>query len=433
MIAKDLQPFSIVGDVGFKYFTKTLCPLYALPSVTTLTRKFDDKYVDIVNGVKKILSNGYVSITMDGWTEKHTSTNYLGVTCHFLANECELDSITLKLHNITALQHSSVNLLNELNDICCIEWGIKGEKIVSITTDNASNMVKTTRLFGQDQTASVRCFAHKLNLIVGDAFELSPFIKPVITKVRHIVTWFRQTIAASERLKNLQKDAELQPLRLIQDVDVRWNSQFYMINRFLEIAHFVAVAITKYKAAPPMVTGDEIEMLTEIKDLLSPLEEATKFTSGEKSMSASEVIPAVQCCYKSIRRVSVSSDPAKKLKSILLLQMDRRFKEIENDDILAKCTALDPRFKTAYFTSERLNRNKLIGLFKNGMHQIEIDLSSKLNSKRIVYILHLNYSFQTRYFHLQLIWDQVQVTSQTRAMKLLSSQQIDRRKIIFTL
>lgn len=249
MIAKDLQPFSIVGDVGFKYFTKTLCPLYVLPSATTITRKFDDKYFNIVNGVKKILSNGYVSITMDGWTEKHTSTNYLGVTCHFLTNEYEIDSITLKLQNVSDLQHTSANLLNELTEICCTEWEIKREKIVSITTDSAPNMVKMTRLFGMDQSAGVKCFAHKLNLVVSDAFESSPFIKPVITKVRNIVTWFRHTVMASENLKSLQKDAGLNPLRLIQDVDVRWNSQFYMIKRFLEIAHFVAVAITKFKAA----------------------------------------------------------------------------------------------------------------------------------------------------------------------------------------
>lgn len=73
MIAKDLQPFSIVGDVRFKYFAKTLCPLYALPSVTTITRIFVDKYFVIVNGMKKILSNQH----HNGWVDRETHINEL--------------------------------------------------------------------------------------------------------------------------------------------------------------------------------------------------------------------------------------------------------------------------------------------------------------------------------------------------------------------
>lgn len=113
---------------------------------------------------------------------------------------------------------------------------------------------------------SVPCFSHILNLVATDSFKLCTEVEITTVKVKHIVTYFRQNIAASDMLKKLQKDVHSKDLRLIQEVDVRWNSKFYMIDRFLEIAQFVAIAITKFKKTPPMLNGDEMEMLTEVRN-----------------------------------------------------------------------------------------------------------------------------------------------------------------------
>lgn len=366
MITKDLQPFTIVEDVGFKHLTKTLCPLYALPSRRKVTRDFDEKFHEVANEVKKMISSGYVSITMDGWTEKHTTTNFLGITCHYLNTLTnELDSITLKLDHYSDMNHSGENILAEMVDICCNEWGIDKNNIVSITTDNAGNMLRATRLFDMDRSAGLNCIAHIFNLIVEAAIGSLPPLGPIFSKVKNIVTWFRQCVAASDMLRSLQRDAQQFPLRLIQDVQTRWNSEFDMVNRFLEVGQFVAVTMTKFKNAPPMLSGGEIETLTEIRNVLQPLEQATKMISVEKSLSASKVIPTVRCCYRGLRQVVVTNEIASELKSALLLQMDHRFADIEQNEVLLKCTALDPRFKTAYFTNT--SRNKLVGLLKNGV------------------------------------------------------------------
>lgn len=87
--------------------------------------------------------------------------------------------------------------------------------------------------------------------------------------------------------------------------------------------------------------------------------------SVEKSLSASKVIPTVQCCYKELRQVMVINKITTELKSAFLNQMDYRLEDMKKNEILLECTALDPRFKTAFLTST--SRNKLVRLLKNGV------------------------------------------------------------------
>lgn len=205
-----------------------------------------------------------------------------------------------------------------------------------------------------------------MNLVAFDSFKLCPEVDKATAKAKHIVTFFRQTIAASDMLKKLQMDANSKHLRLIQEVDTRWNSKFHMIDRFIEIAPFVAVAITKFRKAPAMLSGNEMEMLSEMRNVLLPLETATKIISSENSMSAAKVIPTAHCICKQIERVEVSNEIASDLKSAVLVKLKERTEEIDNNNILTISTALDPRFKNAYFSNRYRNQNDLLDLLKNG-------------------------------------------------------------------
>lgn len=44
LICKDMQPFNIVHNEGFRHLMKTVAPLYKLPSKDTFSRRLDDKY-----------------------------------------------------------------------------------------------------------------------------------------------------------------------------------------------------------------------------------------------------------------------------------------------------------------------------------------------------------------------------------------------------
>lgn len=123
MVVKDLQPFSIVEDVGFVTVVNKLEPLYQVPSTKALANvMLNNKYNwirrDVINMIKDV---EHMSITTDIWTSD-TNKSFLSVTSHFLFNNV-LSSRTL---NATELpdSHTGEHISQRLEIIFC-EWDIK--------------------------------------------------------------------------------------------------------------------------------------------------------------------------------------------------------------------------------------------------------------------------------------------------------------------
>lgn len=77
------------------------------------------------------------------------------------------------------------------------------------------------------------CFAHTLNLIVKDSLAADTELDDLRSKVRRVVGFFRSSCTAKKKLDNLQKDLKMPQLRLLQEVETRWNSTYLMLERFL--------------------------------------------------------------------------------------------------------------------------------------------------------------------------------------------------------
>jgi len=66
IIAKDIQPISIVNDVGFRYVLKEVEPSYVAPCHLTITRNTDDLYMSKKWRVMELVLNvEFVSCTTD--------------------------------------------------------------------------------------------------------------------------------------------------------------------------------------------------------------------------------------------------------------------------------------------------------------------------------------------------------------------------------
>jgi len=90
MLVKDMQPFSIVSDEGFREFVAALDPSYSLPDRMTLT-VLPGMYSDAVDKVKAELSEAEsITLTTDGWTSM-TTDGYIAVTAHYI--QCESKKI----------------------------------------------------------------------------------------------------------------------------------------------------------------------------------------------------------------------------------------------------------------------------------------------------------------------------------------------------
>ncbi|XP_026112867.1 zinc finger BED domain-containing protein 4-like [Carassius auratus] len=81
-IAKDLQPFSVIGDAGFCHLIKTIDPRYRLPSRTFFsTEIIPDLYEKTCNSIVNELAKAQsLALTTDGWTSRATMS-YLTISC----------------------------------------------------------------------------------------------------------------------------------------------------------------------------------------------------------------------------------------------------------------------------------------------------------------------------------------------------------------
>nr|CAI5851910.1 unnamed protein product [Callosobruchus analis] len=214
----------------------------------------------------------------------------------------------------------------------------------SVTTDNGKNIVKAvTELYGKNK--HVPCFAHTLDLIVTKVVDETSGLSDVVNKVKVIVKFFKQSVVAADNLRKIQKLNSEEIFKLIQSVPTRWNSTFYMLQRFLRHSDMIAAALLKSPTSPPMVCASEIEMLTEICKILQPIEEVSKEMSGDTYVTSSKVIPIVNCLLKNIEKNSLATETSNNIKSLLISEISRRFGACEQNKLFAVATILDPRFK----------------------------------------------------------------------------------------
>ena len=86
MIAVDLQPFSIVGDVGFCRFMAEVEPKYALPS----RHYFSESVIPSIDAKVKyqvselLKSTNYVTVTTDIWSIAYSHHSFMSLTAHFI-------------------------------------------------------------------------------------------------------------------------------------------------------------------------------------------------------------------------------------------------------------------------------------------------------------------------------------------------------------
>jgi len=294
------------------------------------------------------------------WTDTLNTRSYLGTTAHFVFNE-KLTSIIIGVTELSE-RHTSDYLGQWLLSICT-EWHIQTDNVVTVVTDNAANIVKAVNdIFGKNK--HLPCFAHTLNLVATVSLKDNGEIEAFCEKIKTLVTFFKQSVVAADELRkhNVKK--------LIQSVPTRWNSTYYMLERFIELSDGISLALLKCPKAPPMLTASELQLAKEIIQVMNLIGAATKEICGEQYVIRSKTIPLINCLKMKIDRltVNVSSSAAIKLLNSLSTNINTRFGAIEQVHLLAASTILDPRFKRLHFNNHiacSRSINKIINQMEN--------------------------------------------------------------------
>ncbi|CAG9819749.1 unnamed protein product [Phaedon cochleariae] len=345
---KDYQPFGIVEDEGFREFVNILNPNYSIPTRKTLTHTLlPAMFEETLNNVKSLLKDvRSVTLTTDHWTSINTES-FIAVTIHYIEeNNFQLKSVLLEC-SATSQAHTSVNIARELNNIV-VTWGIEN-KIMLAVTDNAANIRKAIR--DELKWKHFGCFAHTINLIAEDCIVL---VDDLVKKVRDLVSHFKRSTKSTIKLNEIQIQMGKTPKKLIQDVRTRWNSTFYMIERFLELEEPVRSTMALLDSDKlPVIVVEEWKMLADIKKVLEPLEAVTNIMSGQNYVTLSSVIVLTKG-LESILKEMETQDFAlvQTMVNAMLQSIKDRLGDLESSNTLLISTFLDPRFKNVAFSSD---------------------------------------------------------------------------------
>ena len=245
-IITDQQPFNVVEDSDFRKFVMSLDKRYRLPSrqfVAETTLKLYEQHKETIHKSLNALPQKF-ALTTDTWSSC-TNLSYLSVTLHWIDNNWKMQRILLDIIPLHE-RHTGKNLAAAFLET--IEYYDIGSRILTVTTDNASNMV----VFGSElakvlaekynnyEFTHLRCAAHILNLVVKEGMQRAT---PSITKIRNFASHIRKSQPAFEELKRIF-EMKGKPF-LVPDLDVptRWNSTYHMIMKSCEIREMTDILV----------------------------------------------------------------------------------------------------------------------------------------------------------------------------------------------
>ncbi|KAM3857052.1 E3 SUMO-protein ligase ZBED1-like [Diretmus argenteus] len=370
MIIKDMRPIAIVEGQGFREMIKAFQPGYTLPSRHCITNLMEKKYEATLEKVKAELKKvkSKITLTTDAWTSIATEA-YLGVTCHFINQDWELTSYSLTTMPLEE-RHTAENIAAWVEQ-AAEKFGFSLSDVLAVVHDNAANVVAALRVLQERHgVASHRCAGHTLQLVVNHALKKDPQINKALGAARSLVEHFRRSELASSKLKVKQKQmgtdkgarGDEKPHKLIQDVAVRWNSSYYMVQRLVEQRWPVTAAISDPEITPRGkhyldLKSDQWALLEDLEQVLKPFEKATVFLSGQSYVTISALPPVIiKGLQRSTQKTTYESAPVNSFQRAAAQEIASRWEGettfIEGGRNVSLIAAvLDPRFRKLKFLS----------------------------------------------------------------------------------
>ncbi|XP_017024330.1 E3 SUMO-protein ligase ZBED1-like isoform X1 [Drosophila kikkawai] len=293
MICKDNMPVRCVEKEGLRGLLKKCVPHFKMPSRSTVTTMIEEKYIQCVGAVVKILSSVQdFAFTCDAVTIPNSTRSFLTITAHFIAND-SLNAICLAASRMD--QSHTSDYVSFLLEETCAEFQIDAIKWTTLTTDSASNMKCASKLF-LGVNKHVPCFAHSINLVVDATIKEISSFSTIVDKIKRVVMHFKHSPAMMDQLRKAQTNEgtpEGKIKTLIQNVDTRWNSCLDMMESFSGLANKVALILLqkseRVKGLPEMLNVSELTICRDLCSLLQPFKKATEQISGENYVTVSDV------------------------------------------------------------------------------------------------------------------------------------------------
>jgi hypothetical protein len=353
MICKDLQPYTIVEDPGFRAVIKAAEPKYVMPSRKTFSAEIIPKlYTDTYTAVKsEVQLASCLAFTTDAWTSR-ANNGYLSYTVHFLTANFEMRNYCLAVENVDE-SHTAANLANSLSEQTNA-WTSDSQRAaeikIAVVSDNAANV--QAAISKVPSCISVKCFDHTLQLAINDAVQHCTELKTCIQKAKSITTHFKHSSQNTKKLMEREKQLGLQQLKLKQECITRWNSKFDMLERLVFVKDAVSSVVASVKNVQGL-SASEWEVAEEYVNVFKPFKVLTATMSSATSPTISMVIPELNKLKHILQNdCGLEATCLPTLREDLVSAIDHRWPQYEANRLYAISTYVDPRYKDCGFSAD---------------------------------------------------------------------------------
>lgn len=314
-----------------------------------------------------------ISLTFDIWSARKNSRGYAGVTAHYIDTNFVCKQLVLDFRHLP-YPHETQDLRIYLQNVLT-RFGI-ASKLAAITTDNASNNISAidqlkghVPSLGEDNKFAcihMRCAAHVINLAVKSA------LKELKSEVS-LIKSFVDATKRKEKFESIQLELirendssrsaddlgfnPKKPYQLVQDIDVRWNSTFLLLER----AYLSRTAVIKTSEMIPGLNACK-NMIKTLYGFLKPFHIVTNKLS---SANCSTVPAMIYYFPKLIQHArTYETTPLKSAAQAFTCNMSEYEALIKNETALL-ATVLDPTYKLTAVPEEL--KERLLDILKQAI------------------------------------------------------------------
>lgn len=362
MIALDLQPYSVVDNVGFSRLLAYLKPQYSLPSPSYFSRTaIPGMYEDVKRIIRAHLQeaeSGVVHFTSGIWTSPQPR-EYLTLTAHWVTFASPARPHA-EDHHCSALLHvaqvdcdcSGSSVQRQLE--CWWEaWVTSPGLQVGITVTDSPSI---GRSLSEAERSSVHCFSHTVGLVVGEAVKSQRMVQNLLSIARKVCERVLRSHRARERLAELQRELGLPPHPLLQDVPARWSTSLRMLERLVEQKRAVD-GMSAECGFRELISSDQWEVMRSVCHALKPFDAASREMSSRVS-TLGQVIPMIHILNRKVEMLFEETMGIDTMLKSLKDAMASRLSATLHDPRYVFATLLDPRYKASLFSEEEAEQYK---------------------------------------------------------------------------
>ncbi|XP_056311427.1 zinc finger BED domain-containing protein 4 [Danio aesculapii] len=380
MLALDLQPSTVVENVGLNRLLEYLQPQYSLPPssyfTSTAIPEMYESVKEVVLTHLKEAEGGIIHFTTSVWISSQTQ-EYLILTAHWVSFESQVLPQGQDFHCSALLGVASIdcdyNMLNiqkQLEYLWDTWMGSSGLKIGFTVTDNQTirNVLESC-----DHT-TMQCFGHNIDLIVNEAIKSQRMVQNLLSIARKICERVHRSAKAKEKLAELQKVYQLPENQLVQDVPSKWKTSYFMLERLVEQKKAIDEMSIECNFRE-LISCDQWEVMGSVCNALKPFVVACREMSN-RTATLGQVIPLIHILNRKIDMLFDETmgidNMLKSLKEALVTRMSPTL----HDPRYIWATMLDPRYKTSLFTEEEAEQCK-----HDLIQELEVSTSNSVETK----------------------------------------------------